>query len=328
MAVILGCDGFDNGAIKVSGSNQGGEVSASTDAEGRKTGPYCLKLGDNGWVRYPITGTPANCSTSFWVQFGADVYTYNTTKIQFILSTGEVIELRWDPTNKTFDVYVAGVKVADGTIFLPSRTIFHVQFYAVIADAGSIGVKINGFTSISYSGDTLPVGAAAAVSYVKFFNDVNDIGIYFDDIVWGTGGFLGDLRCVDIRPNADTIQDDWTPSAGDNYSTIDETPASDADYNVTNVNANADQLALGDFDGVTYTPRATIAWVRARMEGATGDSIKVGIVSNAVASVTESALSTSYEYYFHTNDKNPDGTVAWTDAAIDALLLRYEAVIA
>jgi len=44
--------------------------------------------------------------------------------------------------------------------------------------------------------------------------------------------------------------------------------------------------------------------------------------------VTEHALSTEWEYYFHTADDNPADSAEWEDADIDALKLRYEAVIA
>jgi hypothetical protein len=244
-----------------------------------------------------------------------------------LLSTGEYIELRWNATTHTFDAYVDGVLTKAGTVTVAMNDWFHVQFYIVIADAGNIGVKIDGHQSIDWPCDTQP-GAAAGASYLYVTKMVNANTIYIDDLVWGSGGYLGDLRCVDIRPTADTAQDDWTPSAGDNFETIDETPPSDTDYNETNTNAQADELALGDFDGVTYTPVAITAWARAEMLAATGDSLKVGIVSNAVEVTTTSALSTSWEYYFHTEDENPDGPVAWDDAAIDALLFRYESVIA
>jgi len=291
----------------------------------KKTGGYAVR--DNAATARMPAGGVANPSASFWV-YPRDPWSYSASiwGVRFDLSTGENIALRWDSTNKTFDAYVDGVKVADGTIIVPSNDWFHVQFYVVIADAGSIQVKIDGKLSIDYSGDTQP-GAAAVANYFTIYNNVSSY-VYYDDLAIGYGGFLGDIRCIDIRPSADTAQDDWTPSAGDNYSTIDETPPSDADYNETNVDAQADELALGDFDGVTYNPVAVTAWVRAQMLAATGDSIKVGIDSGGTDDVTEHALSTTWQYYFHTADLNPADAAEWEDADIDALLLRYESVIA
>jgi len=328
MATVLDARGWDCGNMMLNAPDYSGEVAISST---HYTGAYSLRLDplNVSWVRWTITGTPANPSCSVWLYLG----TYDDsdkTRLQFLLGTGEYIGLRWDSANHTFDAYVDGAKVADGTVEVSTHGWFHVQFYAVIDDAGSIGVKINGHQSIDYSGDTQP-GVATGATYL-YVTTVLDLWarryIYIDNLVIGSGGYLGDLRCVDIRPNADIAQDDWTPSAGDNYSTIDETPASDADYNETNTDAQADELAMGDFDGATYDPRATVAWVRAKMLAATGDSIKVGVDSNGTDDTTEHALSTDEEYYFHTNDDNPDDSAAWEDADIDALKLRYESVIA
>jgi len=280
-------------------------------------------------VRYPFDGDPAVPALSFWMN-QPNNWASSIFRVRFLLSTGEYIELRWNGASYTWDAYVDNALVEAGSVGVVSNAPYHTQVWLTVADAGNINVKVDGHESINYSGDTQP-GAAATISWVYLyaaFTAGAGQNIYVDDFVMGSGDYLGDLRCVDIRPTADTAQDDWTPSAGDNYSTIDETPPSDVDYNETNVDTNADELALGDFDGVTYTPRATTAWARARMEGATGDSVKVGVISNAVESVTERALGTSYEYFFHTDDQNPDGPGAWDDAAVDALLLRYEAVIA
>jgi len=330
-AVILGARGWECGNTMLNAADiilNGAQISSGT----KHTGAYGLVLVHDATTsgthfRIAVSTSPANASISVWI-YAASFYSGGTFRIKYLLSTGEYIEARWNTTTHTFDAYVDNAKVASGSIEVSNNTWFHLQFIATVADSGNIGMKINGHTSVDYAGDTQP-GAAAIISYIYVYAVyANNTYAYIDDLVWGTGGYLGDLRCVDIRPNADTAQDDWTPSAGDNYSTVDETPANDADYNETNTNAHADELALGDFDDTLMTPRAVVAYVRARMEGAFGDSLKVGIVSNAVEVTTTHALSTAYEYYTHTADEDPNGPIAWTDAAVDALLLRYEAAIA
>jgi len=329
-AVILGARGWECGNSMLNAVDHNLDVDVSSAQA--HTGTYSLRLNisTDGFGRWAIDGSPSSPSVSVWVRSNeSTVYNVNDSmRMRFRLTTGEFIELRWDGAEHTFDAYVDGVKVADGTIEVSHMGWFHVQFYCVIDDAGSIGVKIDGHQSIDYSGDTQPAGAAGADYYYQAIGAMSIRTYYIDDLVWGSGDYLGDLRCVDIRPNADTAQDDWTPSAGDNYSTVDETPENDADYNETNTNGHADELALSDFDDTLMTPRAVVAYARARMEGAFGDSLKVGIVSNAVEVTTTHALSTAYEYYTHTADEDPNGPIAWTDVAVDALLLRYEAAIA
>jgi len=333
-AVILGARSWDcgNKMLNTVDDGTGGWGRVTVSNTNPHTGTYCLSiadinLGSSPWCRWAISGTPANPSVSVWYD-PASMFESADAWLRFLLGTGEYIDLRWDPANHTFDAYVDGVKVADGAIEVSTNDWLHVQFYVVVDHAGSIGVRINGHQSIDYSGDTQPGAGTGATYFYVHLDGVTNKGCRIDDLVWGYGDYLGDLRCVDIRPNADTAQDDWTPSVGDNYSTVDETPENDADYNETNTNAHADELALDDFDDTLMTPRAVVAYVRARMEGAFGDSLKVGIVSNAVEVTTTHALSTAYEYYTHTADEDPNGPIAWTDAAVDALLLRYEAAIA
>jgi len=154
------------------------------------------------------------------------------------------------------------------------------------------------------------------------------LGRFFvDDLILGNAGPLGALYCDDKRPSSDSAVD-WTPSgAGDNYEQINQTPASDAAWNYSDVDADKDLLGLTAWDGTDKDPVAVAAWVRARMEDASGDSIVVGIDSNGTESDTTSPIAASYEYYHHIDLVNPDGGGAWDEAAINAALLKYESVI-
>ena len=327
---ILRAMSFECGDTQIPSADIGHGGASITNTS--HTGTYGMRIGSDGsdYGRVPIPGAPVDPSVSVWVYPSYAVS--DICRLRYLLNTGEDIELRWNAVSHTFDAYVDGGLVEAGTITVSASGYFHCQFYVVIDDDPAVGgvfVKIHGHESIHYHGDTKIQAGTTGATYLYFYGGAS--GAYsasFDDLVIGSGGYLGDLRCVDMMPEADTAQDDWTPSAGDNYSTIDEIPPSDADYNETNVDAQADELALTGFDGATYVPVAATAWIRAREEAATGDSIKVGYNSNGTVDVTEHTLETSYVYYFHTNDENPDGPAAWDDAALEALLLRYESVIA
>jgi len=336
MAEILGALSWESGNLMVNDADRSNGVEVTSDEAHTET--YSMSLGRSsigafmGWGRFGILGSPSNPSVSVWcylkISYETEATDIRGSSIRFLLTTGEYVELRWNATNHTYDAYVDDVKVADGTIEVSMNDWFQVQFYAVIDNAGSIGVRIDGHQSIDYSGDTQPAGAAGA-SYVRFQGGAVGTGLpdYYDDLVWGEGGYLGSLRCYEKRPTADTAQDDWTPSVGENYECVDETPENDADYNSTAVSAQADELVLEDFDGSDKTPRAVVAWLRAREESATGESVKVGVDSNGTDETTTHALSTDWEYYFHVADDDPDGDIPWADAAIDALLLRYESLL-
>jgi len=321
----LGSDGFDNGLIRLASTQITG---ADASSSAKHTGNYSLRLGYNGEVKYSVTGTPDNLSCSFWVNLNAAWALADNTKISAILSTGEHIGLVWDATNKTFDAYVDDVKVADGTVFLAANEWFQVQFYTIIDNAGSINVKIGGQESIAYSGDTLPDAAAAEVSYLYFCGEGAAIGVYFDDIVWGTGGYLGDCRVEWLAPNADTAVEDWTPSTGvDSYAVVDEIPPNTTDYLYTDLDAQETELELADWDDTDKTPLCVTAWARAYEDVATAESLKVGVDSGGVDDVTEHIMTDNYFYYKHFMSQNPDGPAAWNNASIDALKLRVESVV-
>lgn len=333
MATILRAYGWECGHVM---APSGDIDDMGIKSSGAKTGTYCVGVNDNhaASIRWPIPGSPANPSISVWVDPSAPGYNScwavnGLVKLKLLLNTGEYFELRWNSTSHTFDGYVNGALIGSGSISLSADAYFHVQWYVTIADAGTFQVKINGQLSIDYSGDTKPqAGTTGATYFYTTGGDSANRGHNIDDLVMGSDGYLGDLRCVDIRPTADTAQDDWTPSAGDNFSTVDETGPSDADYNETNVNGNADELDLGAFDGATYIPKAVTAWARAVNLAATGNSLKVGIDSGGTDAVTETVVGTVAAYYFHTSDANPDDAAEWEDADLEALKLRYEAVIA
>lgn len=326
-ATILGARGWDCGHTMFNDVDRypSGNVLVRTSPV--HTGTYSLYI-ENSWARIAVDGDPSNPSVSIWVILNSAAYNNYAPRIRWLLTTGHYVDLVWNKTTHTFDAYVDESKVAAGTIEVSNNTWFHVQCYMTIADSGSIGVKIDGHQSINYSGDTQPGGAAGA-SYLYLYNlTANGVTVNWDDLAWGYGDYLGDLRCVDIRPDADTAQKQWTPSTGtDNYATLDETPPSDADYNEASVNGYADELSLGDYDSVDRTPVAVVAWVRARMSDGTGDHIRVGIDSAGVDDDTEYPLAAAWEYYTHIADANPADAAAWEDADIDALKLRYEAVV-
>ena len=338
-ATMLLARSFDRGNTMLNSADySGSSIAASTTKF--KTGAYSLRLGNSSgaFARWALSGSHVDPSISFWMNL-AGSYDYSGTgttyfNVRFRLSsaTTHFIDLRWDATANTLDAYVNGAKVADGSIEVSVNDWFHVQCYAVIDATGSIGVKIDGHTAIDYTGDTRISGAATCdYVYVHGGGAVTNYD-YLDDLVIGYGGFLGSVRCRELTPDSDTTSD-WTPSAGgDNYAVVDETPASDADYNETSTNGHVDQLGLTtlDFAALAETPVALSPWVAAYMYEGTGDSIYVGLNSNGTVAKTANALGTAAtEYYWAFYDEDPDGGgQPWDATSANAAELYYESIIA
>lgn len=336
MATILRAYSFEAGSVDLVPSvDRGPNFQGTASTEKAKTGSYSFKLDGaynfTTWIRFPIPGSPSDPSVSLWLNI-ENIYGASGTDgvyISFTLTpSGKMIDLRWNGVTKTFDAYIDGSLVASGSEIVSVSGWVHVQFYLVISSSGSINAKLDGHPCISYSGNTDPAGGDTGADYIRFEGVGHGLTCYIDDLVIGNGGYLGDLRCVDLRPNADTAVDDWTPSSGtDNYAMIDETPPSDSDYNEALTDGDADELELTDFDGSVYSPAAVTAWVRA-VQTSVGDQIKVGVDSGGTDDVSAAQnLSAEWEYYFYTLDNDPNTATEWTDAALDALKLRYEAVI-
>ena len=203
-----------------------------------------------------------------------------------------------------------------------------MSIYIVVSDTGLVQVSLNGHVAISYVGDTKINVGTTGVEYVHLDTVIGrNSDCYFDDLAIGSDQLLPALICEDLRPNGDSSVQ-WTPSTGaTNYNLTDESPPSDTDYVSTSTTAQVDKYTLQDWDETNKTPVAVTSWARVKMESGSGDSIKVGFDSNSTDDVTQSAISAAYEYYFHTNDQNPDTSTDWDNAAIDALKFEIESVI-
>lgn len=333
MTTILGARGWECGNAmlnSVDGSTTFAFPTASTMHA--KTGTYSLQFSSGScFGRWALSSTSPSISVWQYLHGSFNDSGTGTTyaNIRYRLTDGKFVELRWNGGTHTYDAYVDNVLFKAGTVEVSVNDWFHVQFYCTIADAGNITVLIDGHESINENGDTKP-GAVDTTDYVYIYaSGIFSNYDWIDNLVWGYGGLLGDLRVYDKRPTADsTLQ--WTPSAGaDGYAMEDETPPSDTDYNEAAVNALEDEFELSALDITGLSCEAVIAWVRAKMSDGVGDSIDVGIDSNGTDSVKRSALSTQWEYYFgNVEEVDPDDSAAWNQAKLDALLSRKVSVIA
>lgn len=337
---ILGMRGFDMGNAQLNSVDRSSDTSIVASTTEKHTGAYSLRIGGgiiNNYARWRLTGNPTTPSISVWEYlrscFNATGTGTANNNIRFRITDGTFVDLRWNGATHTYDAYVNNVLFKAGTVEVSVNTWFHVQFYATIAEAvdgGNVTVLINGHTSINENGDTKP-GAATGVDYVYIYGGTTLNGYdYIDDLVLGYGGLLGSLRVRERIPDVD-VTSDWTPSAGgDNYAVVDEVPTSDVDYNETSTTGHVDQFELTEIDFATLeeVPVALMPWVRAQMNEGTGYSIKVGLDSNGTAVNTQSALSTAWEYYFHTAVEDPDGGgQPWDTASANAADVTYESVI-
>ena len=146
--------------------------------------------------------------------------------------------------------------------------------------------------------------------------------------VCDTGGgrnddFLGDVKVVTLRPNADTAQADFTPSAGSaHYSLVAEAPDDDGDASYVE-SGTVGHKDLYGYQDLTGTPAAIMAVqvaTVARKDDAGSRSLRAVLKSGATtANGATRVLGTSYALYDDRFEVDPATEAAWTKAGVDAL---------
>lgn len=247
---------------------------------------------------------------------------------------------RWDGYHKTMCLYwryrdgsvYKNILLDVGDVKVAQNDFFNFQVWA---SASFIRAKIDGHLCIAREMYP-PAGSYSRYDYIYleagYYSLSTDNSGNFDDWIVGHGGWLGDIRVEDLRPTADSSVAFTPIGTGDNYEEIDEVTADDETYNYARSNGLVDEFTIEPFDdetpeGVKKIIRAVEPWVRARIDAATGDHIKVGLNSNSTVDDTQHPLRTAHQYYEHVAEEDPDTEAPWTTEGLNDSLLRYESVI-
>lgn len=195
-----------------------------------------------------------------------------------------------------------------------------------------------GVEIISVSGVDTRNGATGVINQIALDNGVNNPGTSgqdsdYDDCYWlDNGGTapanapLGPVRVDRLLPNSDGATTDFTPSSGAvRHHMVDESlPDGDTTYNESGVSGHRDIVGLSDLPTASGTIFAVTSRVRARRTDADTIQLIPSIISNTVEEDgTARTLSSSYEEYSDMFPLNPDGDVAWSDSAVNALQAAY-----
>lgn len=255
----------------------------------------------------------------------------NICNIYFYLNDGTYLKIMQNSSHKLNLAINNSTVVASGAVQTYKNSWFNLQGHIIVNDTtGLVETFVDGLSNFSYSGDTKP-GTGTMITSIKLVNEYGSLGAagdYYDDFVVGTGDWPGDLRVEVIVPNGDSSVQ-WTRSAGaTDASCLDEIPNSDTDYISTTGTGKRDILNLSNWNSVGKTPLALSLTVRMNRDTANADTIKYGLTSNGTESTVNQALSVTPLYYTTLFNSDPDAAKAWTPAAIDALQLVLESVIA
>ena len=222
-----------------------------------------------------------------------------------------------------------GTLLATGSTGMVLNTTYLIEIYfKPHSTTGVFQVKVNGIAfDINFSGQT--TDSPTSIDSIRFGGDGTLISAYFylDNVIIDDAGWIGSTKIVSLVPTASGDLIEWTPLAGSNYENIDETPPSDAEFNLVNANDQTDLFELGAIPGAAYQVRSVQIYTRFVKEGtATPTKIRPVFKTGGTLyeGLAEVSVPTSYLNNFNLLSVNPVTGIAWTIDEINALQLGYK----
>lgn len=201
------------------------------------------------------------------------------------------------------------------------------------AAAGTLEVRIEGVPVLTFAGRTasnIP-GAIVSCQQVAFRSGWDGPNMYVKDfIIWnGTGAantdFLGSCQVMKIIPDADVALN-WTPSAGvTGYNLINEvTPDDDGSYIAAPFPIPAAyKCSLSDLPVTVTSVKGVMPIHRSRKTDGGDGNIQVGAISGGSTGLgADRPITTAYTYWWDVFDRDPNGNIAWTRLAVNAMNLQ------
>ena len=145
-----------------------------------------------------------------------------------------------------------------------------------------------------------------------------------DDIWPGRGGIHV------LVPDSGSATEDWTASAGDPETCVDELPVSFTDYISTDalVDATVHLFGVAALGSTSAAIRAVGVYAKALTDEATDAFIRTKMVSGGTTSDgTTTGIDTAATWLASYYAVNPDDSAAWEDADIAALEIGVETVV-
>lgn len=300
----------------------GGQLTTSIVHTG--TYAYLIPAGQTATILLPAA------ETSAWVAAWVYIRSFATARLLLGLYNGINLAggLYFNTDRRLYLVQQDGsVAVAPYSLQLAVDTWYHVMLRLTVGAAATIEAKLGGTVILTNaSADTRPSGSGTDVDRILSVGSTGDTII--DDLVVSDSAYPGDARTYTVKPNGAGNAQQFTPSSAVAHDTlVDDVPPNTAgsdDYVYSSTVGHREQFALEAMPAISgnYTILAAQVKVIASESAATGLSIDTGVragTTNYDDGLTH-ALQTSQTLHEGTiREVNPDTTVAWVDADINAL---------
>tara|TARA_R110000772_G_scaffold223615_1_gene334190 strand:+ start:3609 stop:4655 length:1047 start_codon:yes stop_codon:yes gene_type:complete len=262
----------------------------------------------------------------------ADVY---SARINFEDNLGNKAYLIIDFPSGVASFSYLGNNISTGLTIFTGSVWQHVEIRVKAhASLGELEIRRNGQTEASATGlNTLDVGFTGFSQFV-IGADHNSQRHHLDDLyIFNTEGdknntFAGDTRITVLRPNANGLDNNFTPfGAADNYMAVDDAIH---DQDLTYVEAGQigakERYSLFDFTELGISPGTVYCTqvVNASKKTDAGqlkykDQMIIGGIAYDNGQADVIATSGTYQMTFMVNDTDPSDGGDWTEAKIAAI---------
>lgn len=329
---ILFADGFEDSQI--SDYNVGLSGVTIVSGAGRRGGKALSLTSGGSWLRVGLTPQ-------------SEFYIHTALYVDPAFSSGAILRFRedtsvhliiWLGANGAIYVYRGSTSPSNLLYTTPSPVVptsayVSLQFRVVISDTvGVVQLKVNGESTLTIdltNIDTRNSGTGVINNIEIGSSNAQTplIDSYYDDVViWDTSGsvnntWLGDLRVDSYMPTADGDSATMTPSSGtDHYALVDEVPALGADYVYSATVGALDLFQMADMAHTPETVHAVIPVAQMYKSDAGAREVALSVKSGATSSDgSNTVLATGSLKYSRVIESDPNGSVPWTKAAVDAL---------
>lgn len=201
----------------------------------------------------------------------------------------------------------------------------YIEMKATLHDStGAVEVRVDGVAVMSASGiDTKNAGTKTVFDSIVFgISGLANFGL-MDDFYFcnGAGGvhdnFLGDLSIQTIYPSGAGNTTGMTPSAGANYTTVDEATGNTSDYVSSLVITTKDTYAFGNISTPRTIKAVQLVQYATKLDGS---RLLVPVIRSAGTDYDSTGQPARGDWFIHRtlHPTDPATGVAWTDTNVNA----------
>lgn len=289
----------------------------------------------NGWL------VPCSAERGQTLVIGFAYYLSGGPNANVIVAS-TLFSLSVDPSGVLTFIPESGSSLSTGGSVVPPETWVWIEMKVRLgtnATDGSVEVRVNDVTYIVNGAIDTHISSTARITNLRFSGPNGATAAHrLDDLViMNTEGtsmndFIGDSRIDTLLPTASGGASDWTASAGSDFQCVDDAlhaANDDTDYISAASAGDEARFAFADLPDTPDHIDCVQVRMRARKQH-TGTRTMRGLINSNGNELTGPERGLTTEYYWRNGGAyplDPDGNVAWTETAVNAIEAGVEVVL-